>query len=72
MGGGDLQRAEESSPLVLLDEEICWWSEQEKVRALKLLDLARVCTRVSFEARPSMREVIKSLYRINDLRKPTE
>lgn len=69
--GGNQQIAEETSPFFFLDEEISWWTEQEKVRALKLLDLAASCTQVTCEARPSMREVVKYLNQLNARRKRT-
>ncbi|CAA6655893.1 unnamed protein product [Spirodela intermedia] len=61
----------ETSPFFFLDEEISWWTEQEKLRALKLLDLAASCTQVPCEARPSMREVVKYLNQLNVQRKRT-
>ncbi|MQM01919.1 hypothetical protein Taro_034679 [Colocasia esculenta] len=58
------ERGDERSPFCFLDEEIGWWLEQEKAKAVELLQLALACTQLSCEARPSMREVVKSLAKL--------
>ncbi|KAM0935038.1 putative protein kinase RLK-Pelle-LRR-XI-1 family [Dioscorea sansibarensis] len=59
-----LENADRCSRLSLLDVEMHYWMEDEKDKALELLDLAISCTKVAFEARPSMREVVGILMKI--------
>uniref|UniRef100_A0A0A9HKN4 Protein kinase domain-containing protein n=1 Tax=Arundo donax TaxID=35708 RepID=A0A0A9HKN4_ARUDO len=47
-----------------LDEEIMYWPEDEQAKALDLLDLAISCTQVACQSRPSMREVVNLLMKI--------
>nr|CAB3494996.1 unnamed protein product [Digitaria exilis] len=49
-----------------MDEEIMYWPGDEQAKALDLLDLAMACTQVAFQSRPSMREVVSTLMRIED------
>ncbi|XP_041013316.1 leucine-rich repeat receptor-like protein kinase PEPR2 [Juglans microcarpa x Juglans regia] len=48
------------------DEEICYWDRDEQQKALKLLDLALECTEQVADARPSMRDVVAFLIKLND------
>lgn len=59
-----LENADMFSRLSLLDVEMQYWMEDEKNKALELLDLAISCTKVAFEARPSMREVVGMLMKM--------
>ncbi|KAL6004281.1 hypothetical protein ACLOJK_004830 [Asimina triloba] len=61
----NLQSSHGRSPLHFLDEEIWFWMEDEKSKALELLRLALSCTRWAFDARPSMREVVSSLLELD-------
>lgn len=63
----NLQNSDEWIPLDCLDEEIWYWVEDEKAKALKLLDLAISCTQSACEARPSMREVVRILLKLDGL-----
>ncbi|XP_020262455.1 LRR receptor-like serine/threonine-protein kinase RCH1, partial [Asparagus officinalis] len=47
-----------------LDEEITYWMEDDREKALKLLGLAMSCTLSAFEARPSMREIVGELVKL--------
>ncbi|CAD6342192.1 unnamed protein product [Miscanthus lutarioriparius] len=62
----NLKHADYCSVMSFLDEEIMYWPEDEKAKALDLLDLAISCTQVAFESRLSMREVVSTLMRIDD------
>ncbi|CAD6264642.1 unnamed protein product [Miscanthus lutarioriparius] len=62
----NLKHADYCSVMSFLDEEIMYWPEDEKAKALNLLDLAISCTQVAFESRLSMREVVSTLMRIDD------
>ncbi|KAK8944911.1 Leucine-rich repeat receptor-like protein kinase PEPR1 [Platanthera zijinensis] len=59
-----LQNAEKCSIFHLLDEEIWYWMENEKENALKLLELAILCTLSLSNSRPSMREVVRTLMQL--------
>ena len=48
-----------------LDEEIVYWPEDEQAKALDLLDLAISCTQAACQSRPSMREVVNTLVRMD-------
>jgi hypothetical protein len=48
-----------------LDEEIIYWPEDEQAKSLDLLDLAVSCTQTDFQSRPSMREVVNILLRMD-------
>ncbi|KAJ7965269.1 Leucine-rich repeat receptor-like protein kinase [Quillaja saponaria] len=52
--------------LCFLDEEISYWDKEEQQKALRLLDLAVECTQVVADARPSMRDVVAFLIKLND------
>ncbi|KAB8112123.1 hypothetical protein EE612_050129 [Oryza sativa] len=60
----NLNQADHSNIMRFLDEEIIYWPEHEKAKVLDLLDLAMTCTQVSCQLRPSMREVVSILMRI--------
>jgi len=62
----NLKHSDYCSVMSFLDEEIMYWPEDEKAKALDLLELAISCTQVAFESRPSMREVVGTLMRIDD------
>lgn len=62
----NLKHANYCSMMSLLDEEIMYWPQDEQSKALDLLELAISCTLVAFESRPSMREVVGTLMRIDD------
>ncbi len=49
-----------------LDEEISYWDRDEQQKALKLLDLALECTEQVADRRPSMRDVVAFLIKMND------
>ncbi|OVA04733.1 Protein kinase domain [Macleaya cordata] len=59
----NLQKAEQC-PLFFIDEEISFWMEDEKSKALELLNLALSCTELASDARPSMRETVRSLMKL--------
>ncbi|PPS17083.1 hypothetical protein GOBAR_AA03496 [Gossypium barbadense] len=52
--------------ICFLDEEISLWTDDEQQRALALLELALQCTQSMADTRPSMRDVVASLIRLND------
>ncbi|KAM4068632.1 hypothetical protein ACB094_12G027600 [Castanea mollissima] len=52
--------------ICFLDEEISYWDEDEQQKALKLLDLALECTEQMADRRPSMRDVVAFLIKMND------
>lgn len=52
--------------ICFLDEEISYWDGDEQLKALKLLDLALECTEQMADRRPSMREVVAFLIKMND------
>ena len=47
-----------------LDEEITYWVENDREKALGLLELAMSCTQTACDARPSMREVVGTLTKL--------
>ncbi|MBA0853445.1 hypothetical protein Goshw_017673 [Gossypium schwendimanii] len=51
--------------ICFLDEEINLWTDDEQQRALALLELALQCTQSMADTRPSMRDVVASLIRLN-------
>ncbi|XP_062074837.1 leucine-rich repeat receptor-like protein kinase PEPR1 [Humulus lupulus] len=57
---------ENSDCLCLFDEEISHWEESEQQKALSLLDLALECTETLPSMRPSMRDVVGFLIKLND------
>jgi hypothetical protein len=59
-----LKQADRCSIVSLMDEEIMYWPEDEQEKALGLLDLAISCTQVACQSRPSMREVVNTLLKI--------
>lgn len=59
-----LQENDES--ICFLDEEINFWDGEDQLKALKLLELALDCTEQRAEMRPSMRDVIGSLIKLNN------
>ena len=61
----NLTQADNGSIMSCLDEEIMYWPEYDQAKALDLLDLAISCTQISCQLRPSMREVINILMRID-------
>lgn len=52
--------------ICFLDEEFSFWTDDEQQRALALLELALQCTQSMADTRPSMRDVVASLIRLND------
>lgn len=52
--------------ICFLDEEISLWDNDEQQKALRLLELALQCTQAMPDTRPSMRDVVASLIRLND------
>lgn len=48
------------------DEEISYWDGDEQQKALMLLDLALECTETAADRRPSMRDVVGYLIKMND------
>jgi serine/threonine protein kinase len=60
-----LTQADHGSIMNCLDEEIMYWPEYDQAKALDLLDLAISCTHMSCQLRPSMREVVNILMRID-------
>ncbi|XP_017972613.1 PREDICTED: receptor-like protein kinase [Theobroma cacao] len=52
--------------ICFLDEEISLWVNDEQQKALRLLELALHCTQAMADTRPSMRDVVASLIRLND------
>ena len=62
----NLVHEDHCSVMNCLDEEILYWPEDEQAKALDLLELAISCTQIAFQSRPSMREVVSSLMRIED------
>jgi serine/threonine protein kinase len=61
----NLTQADRESIMSCLDEEIMYWPEYDQAKALDLLDLAISCTDMSCQLRPSMREVVNILMRID-------
>ncbi|XP_044460128.1 leucine-rich repeat receptor-like protein kinase PEPR2 [Triticum aestivum] len=59
-------QADYGSIMSCLDEEIMYWPEHEQAKALDLLDLAVSCTQTACQSRPSMREVVNILMRIDE------
>lgn len=57
---------EENESFWLFDEEISLWDVGEQRKALKLLDLALECTETAADKRPSMRDVVGYLIKLND------
>ena len=62
----NLEHEDRCSIISLMDEEMAYWPEDEQEKALSLLDLAVSCTQVACQSRPSMREVVGTLMRIDD------
>jgi Leucine-rich repeat (LRR) protein/tRNA A-37 threonylcarbamoyl transferase component Bud32 len=60
----NLEHEDRCSIISLMDEEMTYWPEDEQEKALSLLDLAVSCTQVACQSRPSMREVVKMLLKI--------
>lgn len=56
-----LQKPDYENAICYLDDEIIYWEEVEQAKVLKLLELAISCTQLACEARPSMREIVKTL-----------
>ncbi|XP_016490225.1 uncharacterized protein LOC107810020 [Nicotiana tabacum] len=48
-----------------LDEEIRLWDAEEQWKALKIVDLALQCAQPEANARPAMRDVVRSLVELN-------
>ncbi|GLT48297.1 hypothetical protein SLA2020_219300 [Shorea laevis] len=61
---GKLQENEES--ICFLDKEISLWENNEQQKALDLLELAVQCTQIVADRRPSMRDVVAYLIKLND------
>ncbi|GMP25000.1 hypothetical protein CsSME_00002067 [Camellia sinensis var. sinensis] len=59
----NLQKKDES--FWFLDEEVGFWDVNEQWKAVKLLDLALQCTEQVAQSRPSMRDVVGSLTKLN-------
>lgn len=59
-----LKQSYPCSIISLMDEEIMYWPEDEQEKALEFLDLAVSCTQVACQSRPSMREVVNMLLKI--------
>ena len=47
-----------------LDEEITYWMEDDREKAMELLELAMSCTQTACNARPTMREVVGTLVKL--------
>ncbi|KAK8583539.1 hypothetical protein V6N12_067806 [Hibiscus sabdariffa] len=61
------QKLEENEEYIcFLDEEISLWTNDEQRKALRLLELALHCTQSMADTRPSMRDVVASLIRLNE------
>ncbi|XWS38044.1 hypothetical protein CRYUN_Cryun19dG0097000 [Craigia yunnanensis] len=60
----NLQENEEY--ICFLDEEISVWVNNEQQKALRLLEPALQCTQAMADTRPSVRDVLASLIRLND------
>ncbi|KDP46917.1 hypothetical protein JCGZ_10611 [Jatropha curcas] len=52
--------------ICFLDQEISSWERDEQRKALKLLELGLECTEPIADARPSMRDVVVSLIKLNN------
>ncbi|KAB1205188.1 Receptor-like protein kinase [Morella rubra] len=52
--------------ICFLDEEISYWGRDGQQKALKLLDMALDCTEQVADRRPSMRDVVGFLTKLND------
>ena len=63
----NLKQADHPDIMSRLDEEIVYWHEDEQAKALDLLDLAISCTQTACQSRPSMREVVNILVRMDIL-----
>lgn len=61
----NLTQADRRVIMECLDEEIMYWPEDEQAKALDLLDLAMYCTQLACQSRPSMREVVNNLMRMD-------
>lgn len=57
---------ENSDCSCLFDEEINYWDGNDQQKALRLLDLALECTETTPAMRPSMRDVVGFLIKLND------
>lgn len=51
--------------IYFVDQEIYYWDRSEQLMALKLLELALQCTEFLPSLRPSMRDVVGSLLKLN-------
>jgi len=58
-------KSDDSYLFSFLDEEIEYWEDEERIKAVKLLELALSCTQFAYEERPSMRQVVRDLFKIN-------
>ncbi|CAN6480419.1 unnamed protein product [Victoria cruziana] len=61
-------KIDDCCPFCFLDEEISYWLENEKCKAVKLLELALSCTQWDRDARPSMREAVDILIKTDSER----
>lgn len=52
--------------ICFLDRDISFWDSDDQLKALRLLELALECTRQVADMRPSMREVVGFLIKLND------
>ncbi|KAK0593134.1 hypothetical protein LWI29_031573 [Acer saccharum] len=57
---------ENDDSILFLDEEINYWESDDQRKALKLLEMALDCTEQVADTRPSMRDVVGFLIRLND------
>lgn len=51
--------------ICFLDREISFWDTDDQLKALRLLELALECTEQVADMRPSMREVVVFLIKLN-------
>ncbi|KAJ4787261.1 Leucine-rich receptor-like protein kinase family protein [Rhynchospora pubera] len=61
----NLNQVDNFSIMNCLDEEIWYWEVDEREKALQLLELALLCTRFERETRPTMREIVNALIKID-------
>lgn len=57
---------EDNDSILFLDEEISYWESEDQRKALRLLELSLDCTEQLAYKRPSMRDVVAFLIRLND------
>lgn len=62
---------EKNECIWFFDEDISLWDGDEQQKALMLLDLALECTETAADKRPSMRDVVGYLIKLNDKRERT-